>query len=66
MIESNKIYKDLTGPKRGMENVIKGSSWSSASITELRFSYRDKSKDGGNTIGFRVARWLVGKGDLDD
>ena len=37
MIESNKIYKDLTGPKRGMENVIKGSSWSSASITELNF-----------------------------
>ena len=66
MIESNKIYKDLTGPKRGMENVIKGSSWSSASITELRFSYRDKSKDGGDTIGFRVARWLVGKGDLGE
>ena len=63
MIESNEVYKDLTGPKRGTEHVIKGSSWSSASVTELRFSYRDKSKDGGDTIGFRVARWLVGKGD---
>ncbi len=66
MIESNRIYKDFTGPKRGTDHVIKGSSWRSANITELRFSYRDKSQDGGDNIGFRVARWLVGKGDLDD
>ncbi len=66
MIESNKVFKDLTGPKRGTEHVIKGSSWSSASVTELRFSYRDKSQDGGDTIGFRVAKWLIGKGGSND
>lgn len=66
MIESNKVYKDLTGPNRGTEHVIKGSSWSSASVTELRFSYRDKSQDGGDTIGFRVAKWLIGKGGSND
>ena len=63
MLENEKTYIDLTGPMRGRGHVVKGSNWSSANLTELRYSYRDESSDGNNKTGFRVARWLIGKGE---
>ena len=62
MIENNAIYIDLTGPDRGKGHVVKGSNWNSASLTELRYSYRDESLKGDDKTGFRIARWLLGKG----
>mgnify|MGYP001418089111 CR=1 FL=1 len=62
MIENKAIYIDLTGPDRGKGHVVKGSNWNSASLTELRYSYRDESLKGDDKTGFRIARWLLGKG----
>ena len=61
MIDSNVTYFDLIGPKKGRGHVIKGSNWKSASVTELRYAYRDQLTSGNDTTGFRIARWLVGK-----
>ena len=47
---------DPTGPKRGAQHVIRGSSWRHAGITELRSSYRDFGSKGRIDVGFRIAR----------
>ena len=45
------------GPNDGNYHVIRGSSWMSGSITELRLSFRDYGNDGKVNIGFRIARF---------
>jgi formylglycine-generating enzyme required for sulfatase activity len=52
------IEIDRLGPAGGRQHVIRGSSWRSASITELRLSYRDAGTEGRDDLGFRIARWL--------
>ena len=47
---------DPTGPRRGAQYVIRGSSWRHGGIAELRYSYRDFSKNGRVDVGFRIAR----------
>ena len=47
---------DPTGPKRGAQRVIRGSSWRHAGITELRMSYREFGTEGRADLGFRIAR----------
>jgi len=63
MMSSDITYTDLTGPITGRGHVVKGSNWRSSSLTELRYSYRDESSQGDTEIGFRIARWLIGKSD---
>ena len=48
--------QDPTGPRRGANHVIRGSSWRHAGVTELRLSYRDFGNDGRIDVGFRIAR----------
>ncbi|HSD68655.1 MAG TPA: SUMF1/EgtB/PvdO family nonheme iron enzyme, partial [Woeseiaceae bacterium] len=48
--------KDPTGPERGANRVIRGSSWRHAGVTELRYSYRDYGNNGRVDVGFRLAR----------
>lgn len=48
--------EDPTGPRRGAQHVIRGSSWRHAGIAELRTSYRDFGSDGRVDLGFRIAR----------
>ena len=48
---------DPTGPTRGRHRVIRGSSWRHASMTALRFSYRDYSRAPRPDLGFRIARY---------
>lgn len=48
---------DPTGPTSGSHHVIRGSSWRDATITELRLSYRNYSKEGRDDISFRAARY---------
>ena len=47
---------DPTGPRRGAQYVIRGSSWRHGGITQLRYSYRDFGRDGRIDVGFRIAR----------
>lgn len=47
---------DPTGPRRGSQHVIRGSSWRHAGVTELRSSYRDFGNGGRVDVGFRIAR----------
>ena len=58
---SSSLEVNPTGPMFGNSHVIRGSSWKSSSLTELRLSYRDVLADSDDDVGFRVARWLVGK-----
>jgi len=47
---------DPTGPPRGAQHVIRGSSWKHAGVAELRSSYRDFGNGGRTDVGFRIAR----------
>ncbi|RMF98117.1 MAG: PEGA domain-containing protein [Gammaproteobacteria bacterium] len=51
------LQLDPTGPESGQYHVIRGSSWRHASISELRFAYRDFGDAGRLDVGFRIARW---------
>ena len=56
--KENYTYVDPTGPQEGAHHVVKGSSWKHASISTLRISYRNYSKDKSQDIGFRLCRYL--------
>ncbi len=49
---------DPLGPEQGRFHVIRGSSWRSVTVTELRLAYRNYSGDTREDIGFRIARNL--------
>ncbi|MEX2525835.1 MAG: PEGA domain-containing protein [Gammaproteobacteria bacterium] len=49
---------DPMGPERGEHHVIRGSSWTHGSITELRLSYRDYGSEPRDDVGFRIARFM--------
>ena len=55
--ESRKLVADPMGPTEGKHHVVRGSSWRHASISELRFSYRDYSFKPRADLGFRIARY---------
>ena len=50
--------KDRVGPNFGSGHVIRGSSWRSSSLTELRLTYRERADSGLDDLGFRLARWI--------
>jgi formylglycine-generating enzyme required for sulfatase activity len=41
----------------GALHAIRGSSWRSAAVTELRLAYRDYGDGKRNDLGFRIARY---------
>ncbi|HEX7417408.1 MAG TPA: SUMF1/EgtB/PvdO family nonheme iron enzyme, partial [Steroidobacteraceae bacterium] len=47
---------DPLGPDPGPRHVIRGSSWHSGTVSELRLAWRDAASEGSPTIGFRLAR----------
>ncbi len=59
--KSNMIYYDPSGPKKGVGHVVKGSSYLSATLQEVRSSYRDSEVNKKDDIGFRIVRYLYGK-----
>ena len=52
------LEKDRLGPDSGSSHVIRGSSWRSSSLSELRLTYREKGDKARDDVGFRLARWL--------
>ncbi|MDA8021451.1 MAG: SUMF1/EgtB/PvdO family nonheme iron enzyme [Gammaproteobacteria bacterium] len=51
---------DPFGPVRGAERVVKGAGFRSASLVELRASYRQGVSRARDDVGFRVARYVYG------
>jgi formylglycine-generating enzyme required for sulfatase activity len=47
---------DPVGTGSGPSRAVRGASWRSASITELRLSFRDHSSEPRDDLGFRLAR----------
>jgi formylglycine-generating enzyme required for sulfatase activity len=48
--------RDPSGPADGKHHVIRGSSWMQASVSALRWSYRDYGSEPRPDVGFRCAR----------
>lgn len=57
-LPSSETEVDPLGPEDGRFHVVRGPSWRSASITDLRLAYRFNSADSREDIGFRIARSL--------
>ena len=47
----------VTTGRDGGLRVIRGSSWKSSAVTELRLAYRDYGDGKRNDLGFRIARY---------
>ncbi|MDQ6992499.1 MAG: SUMF1/EgtB/PvdO family nonheme iron enzyme [Mariprofundus sp.] len=58
--EKTTLEHNPLGLGQGDMHTVKGSNYRSASITELRASYREGEKVGRDDIGFRVARYVHG------
>lgn len=52
------VLKDPMGPNFGDQHVVKGASWASGSLSEIRPAYRAPGTNGSDKIGFRIARYL--------
>jgi formylglycine-generating enzyme required for sulfatase activity len=50
---------DPTGPAAGKQHVIRGSSWMQASISALRWTFRDYGTEPRPDVGFRCARYAT-------
>jgi formylglycine-generating enzyme required for sulfatase activity len=51
---------DPLGPESGGRHVVRGANWQTASVNELRLTYRDGADNqGSQTLGFRVARYAA-------
>jgi len=51
------VEKDPVGPAKGEYHVIRGASYMSDRVTELRLTFRDSGKDRRPDLGFRIARF---------
>jgi formylglycine-generating enzyme required for sulfatase activity len=52
-----KEQADPVGPREGSHRVVKGASWKSAGIANLRIAFRDYSAGPRNDLGFRICRY---------
>ena len=59
-LPADSVEVDPLGPETGRFHVVRGPSWRSATITDLRLAYRFNSADSREDIGFRIARSLPG------
>jgi len=52
------VAVDPLGPENGRFHIIRGSSWRSATVTDLRLAARNYSDERREDVGFRIARNL--------
>jgi formylglycine-generating enzyme required for sulfatase activity len=57
-LESTEIADDPLGPANGPVHVVRGASWRSATVTDLRLAFRNFSSEAREDLGFRIARNL--------
>ena len=55
--DSGATLLDPTGPASGELHVLRGSSWLTGSVSELRLAWRDSGSSGRPNLGFRIARY---------
>ena len=55
-----RVKTDPMDTRPGRRHTIKGSSWRSGDLSELRAAWRDGSSTPRDDLGFRIARYLVG------
>ncbi len=58
-IRAARSQTDPTGPAAGKHHVIRGSSWMQASVSALRWTYRDYGTEPRPDVGFRCARYAT-------
>ena len=51
------VSTDPLGPESGPQHVVRGSSWRSANVAELRLAWREHADGKAQHIGFRIARY---------
>ena len=56
--KDGEMKNDILDRHRSPNRTIKGSSWKSWSMTELRASWRDGSESAADDVGFRIGRYL--------
>lgn len=60
-LSPGKVETDPLDIDPGNRHTVKGSSWRSGTLEELRAAWRKPSDTPGDDLGFRVARYLVGE-----
>ncbi len=58
LLESTQRVDDPLGPEGGQLHVVRGASWRSATVADLRVAARGSGFDGREDVGFRIARNL--------
>ncbi len=58
LLESTERVDDPLGPASGTLHVVRGASWRSATVADLRLAARGSGSDGREDLGFRIARNL--------
>jgi formylglycine-generating enzyme required for sulfatase activity len=58
VIETTERVDDPLGPTEGQAHVVRGASWRSATVQDLRVAARASGRDGREDLGFRIARNL--------
>jgi formylglycine-generating enzyme required for sulfatase activity len=57
-VAEGELIQDPLGDETGDFHVVRGSTWRSATVTDLRLAYRGYSEDARDDVGFRLARSL--------
>jgi formylglycine-generating enzyme required for sulfatase activity len=57
-LETTERLDDPLGPDSGSLHIVRGASWRSATVTDLRLAARGSGLDGRQDVGFRIARNL--------
>jgi 2-isopropylmalate synthase len=57
-VETAERSDDPLGPEIGRFHGVRGASWRSATVTDLRAAYRNYGAEGREDVGFRIARNL--------